>query len=364
MERNHANTPAEAERRIPDLVARLSDPNRTHVEEYLTLKVAQGTRSSTREHYARALHQLDAALNGKPWATIDHIDVARFVAAQRLAGYSDDTLRSGGSYIKAFLRWHRDEGKLPPRLVAAFYIRNRGLPERPIVTDEEEKALLATAPTLRDQVIVSLLLEAGFRVSELRLLDVGHVQLDDRGGAWITMPPPQEGLKTGPRPVYVAKSRGLLESYLSLHPNRGDPAAPLLLAYDNRRLARPGVRLLSNGIRCVIHRVQRRAGVRPFRPHDARHTSITRASDAGLNLVDLSERYWGRRDSRHAARYIHHSQDHKERVARQAAGIDPNGSPVAPRDETEAKLLELRRLWRDLIGGELPRATPRDSVGH
>jgi len=42
MNRNHANTPAEAERRIPDLVARVSDPNRAHVEEYLTLKVAQG----------------------------------------------------------------------------------------------------------------------------------------------------------------------------------------------------------------------------------------------------------------------------------------------------------------------------------
>lgn len=302
------------------------------------------------------MRDLDRSTNGRSWASVDDKDIAHFLAAKRLGGYATNTIRTDASYLKAFLKIARNEGQLPPRMIIAFRVmRNKNLPERPVLDRPEQDALMEAAPNLRDQVIVALLTEGGLRINEAANLDVGGVSFDDKGGAWLSMPQLDEGLKTGPRRVYIAEYADLLHAYLQAHPDRTEATAALLLAYDHRRRVRSSTRLGPGGIWAALARLQRNTGLRRFRPHDMRHTAITRAHQSGLSQIDLSERFWGRKDSKHAAHYVHNTDEHKERVARKAAGIDPNGNTIHNADATQEKLAQLRRLWAELIGTELPR---------
>lgn len=353
---NHISRQAENERYIARWLAQIGPKNRTEAQDFHTLKLGQGAKSGTRVRYVQAMRDLDHATDGKPWAALDDKDIARFMAAKRLNGYATNTIRTDASYLKAFLKVARNEGQLPPRMVLAFRVlRNRNLPERPVLSRTDQEALMTAATNARDQVIIALLTEGGLRISEAANLDVGGVSFDDKGGAWLSMPSLDEGLKTGPRRVYIAEYGSLLHAYLETHPNRTEARAPLLLAYDHRRQIRSGTRLGPGGIWTALNRLQRKTGLRHFRPHDLRHTAITRAHQSGLSQIDLSERFWGRKDSKHAAHYVHNSDDHKERVARKAAGIDPNGNAHPSADQTHQKLAELRRLWAELMGTELPR---------
>lgn len=352
---DHYNNATQNERYIARWIGELSPGNRADAGAFDTLKLGQGAASSTRKNYAQSLRRLDQATNGKPWRTLDAADASLFLAGLRRQGYKETTIRTDAAYVKSFLAWARNEARLPPQMVLAFRLRrSRTLTVRPVLTEDDERKLLAACLHTRDQAVVGLLIEGGFRLGELVNLDVGSVAFDDRGGAWLTLPALQEGLKTGPRRVYVTKYAALLHAFLSLHPTRDQPNSPLIYSLDNEQKPRPTTRLTRENAWKLLQRVRLASGLGHFRPHDLRHTSATRFSEAGANLLDLCERYGWSPSSREAATYVHHSDEHKERVARLAAGIDPNGRALDTADETQQKLGQLRRLWAELIGTELP----------
>jgi integrase/recombinase XerD len=65
--------------------------------------------------------------------------------------------------------------------------------------------------------------EGGFRASELLLMNVGDVTLDERG-ARVNV----RG-KTGERRVRLISSAPILGEYLDVHPLRDNPGSPLWL---------------------------------------------------------------------------------------------------------------------------------------
>lgn len=208
---------------------RISPHNRPPVAAFVALKRGQRAASSTIALYTWALHKLDSFTGGKAWAALTHEDASGFMVHLKESGHSYETCRTFSSYIKAFLKWHLDLPMLSPKMLAAFRVIAKGKATRPVLSQDQLASLLDAAECLRDQVLAAVLPNGGFRINELLCLDLRHVELDDKNGAWLSMPNLEKGLKTGPRPVYVAGVGPLLHAYISIHPQRDDPDAPLLL---------------------------------------------------------------------------------------------------------------------------------------
>lgn len=144
----------------------------------------------------------------------------------------------------------------------------------------------ASARSLRDEVVLKILLHQGLRVSELCALDVqdisrqrGHVawRLTRKGGA-------EETQVLAPEVVEV------LQRYL-----RRRKSGPLVL--NNA-----GGRLIRKQINRIVELAVMGAGTRPFSPHGMRHACATLLLDEGVPLRDVQV-FLGHADSSTTERY-------------------------------------------------------------
>jgi integrase len=337
--KNHHNSKEYNERRIAGYLEEISPANRAFARQLDQLKVGQGVRSGSREGLWRALRLFDAHCHGKAWAEVDAQDASSFMAHLTTElRYSLSHRTSTANWVKHVLRASRPSGELPFLLRLAFRTRgNRRLPERPVLKPEEERTLMGAAPTMRDQVLMGLLIEGGYRVNEVVNLDVGGVQFDDEGGCWVQMRDLEEGNKTGARREYLVKYAPLLRAWFELRAQDlgrkslpDEPDDPVICTFGGRaRIPRWKNRLTKIGAWQAVNRIQRATGIRHFRLHDFRHGAITRAVEAGVDLVEVSMRFWGIPHSKELGRYVHASDEHRERMARRANGIDEDGQSVA-----------------------------------
>lgn len=124
------------------------------------------------------------------------------------------------------------------------------------LTASERKKLLDTDTTDRDRAIVTLLLYAGLRCNELRMLDVGDVDLEAMS-------------------IHVRFGKRAKERYVPLHP---DAAMAVSQYLDGRQsgpvfLSARGGRLSLRHLRTLVKRAGQRAGLRKdLHPHALRHS--------------------------------------------------------------------------------------------
>lgn len=165
--------------------------------------------------------------------------------------------------------------KLPPRK----------LPRR-IPTESEMIRLLAapnprTSIGRRDRAILELMYSTGLRVAEVAALDVAD--LDLTAGTLIV----RRGKSGKGRVVPLGRAAvAALLDYLQ-HSRPGFVQKPgttaLFLANDQNVLA--GNRFTTYGIRAMVHKVARKAGIdRPIAPHQFRHACATHMLRAGCDL--------------------------------------------------------------------------------
>jgi len=185
------------------------------------------------------------------------------------------------------VRWLKSRAKLNERRDPVFY------------TPAEAEALVRSAATLRDKCMFSLAFERGMRPSELLLLRVGDVSLDERGARvriW-------KG-KTGERTIRIIASASLLARYLETHPLRTDLEAPLWVTDSTNRKNR---RLGWAGWNRIIKETAKKAGImdkRKWHHYPLRHGSATEASRF-MSDSELKALYGWTMGSQMTAVYVH-----------------------------------------------------------
>ncbi len=204
-----------------------------------------------------------------------------------LGRYSAHSLETRHRYfreVRCFFNW----------LVAADYLaespfrslRNVRLPQRIVqpFSPEEVARLLAccnsgTPAGVRDRAILFTLLDTGVRCSELVQLDLADLDLE--GGRLRVL----HGKGNKQRVVpFASRCREALVRYVAL---RGDAPGPLFLATTGHRRLLPGVALRNNGLKQMLRRRGREAGLPKVHAHRFRHTFATWAIEHDARELDV-----------------------------------------------------------------------------
>jgi integrase len=139
------------------------------------------------------------------------------------------------------------------------------LPEALLTKDELNKLAEATE-NLRDRAFILTHYDGAFRIGETLSLKILNVAFD-KYSAVVRV----DG-KTGPRRVRLTISTPALASWLSTHPFRNDPNAPLWVGVGTVGRGEP---LSYDGARALLRRLAKKTGLKKMdiHPFDEAHSS-------------------------------------------------------------------------------------------
>ena len=173
--------------------------------------------------------------------------------------------------VRCFFNWLVDAGHLERSPFRGM--RNVRLPQRIVQPNSsEEVARLLDACDdsplgLRDRALLLVLLDPGARCSEVVKLDMSDLNVEARR---LRI---RFGKGNKQRVVPVAgRCQGALLSYLAV---RGQQPGPLFVAATGHRQLTEDTPLQANGLKQVLRRLGRRAGVAKVHAHRFRHTYAT-----------------------------------------------------------------------------------------
>jgi len=302
------------------------------IDLYLLRCQVEGKSPNTIHAYAETLRRFlhIAREEGLPE------DVARIEPAHlytylgRFTDLSAETRHRYFREVRCFFNW----------LVAAGYLkespfrslRNVRLPQRIVrpFSSEDVVKLLAccdpvTAAGARDRAIVFTLLDTGVRCSEL--VQAALDDLDLEAGRLRILHAKGNKQRVVP---FASRCREALQHYLGF---RGGEAGPLFVAAGRHRTLRPGVALRPNGLKQLLRRLGRQAGLAKVHAHRFRHTFATWAIEQDARELDV-QHLLGHASPDMVRRYT--STYNSEQAARRHVAFSPaerlaNVSSTAPK---------------------------------
>lgn len=188
--------------------------------------------------------------------------------------------------LRVFYKWllDLDKDETPPQFKRLPFRKIDQMAERMLelaLAPHEVRKLIRGARTRRDKCLVVVAVEARLRAGELAALRLDRMERRKHGW-WLTLPPDEPGLKTGPRdhPVPVIAGARFIDEWLEEHPRAHDERAPLFVTQSKRSY---GNRMTAKTIGEAIVRCAKRAGLRHVHAHMLRHTGTTLAVARGMN---------------------------------------------------------------------------------
>lgn len=318
----------------------ISNPrNRDAARSFLLGRKGRGACIGTRKQYAYSLRMLDNLTTGKDYLTLGRLDVEAFMGNAMSAG-SPTTVSGWARNLKTFYR-HYDPDTLRPFSWWTAWKIPAGHADRQVVTEAEFEQMLAAAGAarygrgirpdiaallpLRDQSILWMMRDTGWRGSALCALNYGSVSFDELNGASVETPPGARRLKTRHFKAYIVRAVPSLKAWMSTRPGR--PEEPLFAPLTSRPAA--GDRMFFKDINKIVRYATRKADLRRIRPHDFKHTRATEMSRTpGWTAAKMNKALWSP-GSKMGAVYEHLNFDDIRQQVRKDAGADALGRAVA-----------------------------------
>lgn len=279
------------------------------VETFLVVRRSEGLTAKTLEWYRATLHQFSDWLGARPITDIRPLDIAQWLVSQHKRNLAPITIEGSYRGLLAFFNWCEmspDVGK-PPSPIG--HGKNKTIrrprvdePNMDYVTFEEFAEVvriidLATWLDYRDWCMIGLLFWCGLRRGELLGLRVTDLRLS-KNELFI-----RHSKTRGQRSAYLLDDLASgLRHYLQIRPPWA--SGDLWLALDKSRTKIAGP-LSSTGLRLMLVRRCKRAGVRFLNPHLFRHGFAMNYLNNGAELkavgallghstVKTTERYYAK----------------------------------------------------------------------
>ncbi len=258
------------------------------MDQYLTrffrfLEVERNASTHTIKNYQIDLRDFFGFLENRALATIDYLEIRRFLAFLKEKNYQKSTIARKLACIRSFFKFLAREDLLAVNPTAGIQSpkREKKLPEYLELSEIEH---LLEAPNgksweeKRDKAILETLYSSGIRVGELAGLngddlDLLSGQLKVRG----------KGKKERIVPVGSLAVKAI-QNYLESRPK------PNLNSRNALFLNRQGTRLTDRSVRRVLNKYVRRIALnKEVSPHTLRHSFATHLLDRGADLRSVQE---------------------------------------------------------------------------
>ena len=251
----------------------LSPQQRKTLVRYIEVCQANGLKAATKATYAKAIRDLGISVK-KPFEEITREDMVKYLV-DLSTRMKESTLGHRKIIIKMFYK-HLNDGDIPDVVKWFTWTRRNKLPIKSIdqlISPEEVLELIKVCDHPRDKALIAFLYESAARAGELLALKVGSVQFDENGAVVLLTG------KTGERRIRLIQSAPYLCSWLNVHPNKGNPDAPLWAALRKRK-KEGKIEMVVTGIEQtrlthLIRMASDKAGIRYRHPHLFRHSRLT-----------------------------------------------------------------------------------------
>ncbi len=225
---------------------------------------------------------------------------------------SESSVFEAKKTLKKFFKWlGKDE------LVDWFTLGDvkSSISPHDLVTHEEFEAMMKACMNSRDRAFLSLLYETGARIGEIGAMRIKDVMFDDYGAViWL----PRS--KTQRRRLRVIYSVRYLAEWLSDHPLKDDPDAPLWVKLSGRNYLQP---MIYKDFNWQLKKIARRAGIKKrIYPHLFRHTRATKLLQQVSEVIGAKYMGWVP-STKMIKTYIHLADQDVERAILEMHGIKP-----------------------------------------
>lgn len=244
---------------------------------FIVSREAQGVSPGTVTYYRKKLAIFVDWCKENQVVTVNAITshhVRSCVAAMQKKNLSPYTVHGIARAIKAFLRFCAED----ELITRCPKFKMPALPKDvlPAFTRDEITRLLEACETHRDKTILLVLLDTGMRASEFVGVNAEDVDTDTNSIRIV------RGKGGKSRYTYLgAQSKKVLTRYLITTKPAGKQ--PLWISLTT------GERLTGDGLRQMLQRLGKRAGVEDCHPHKFRRTCALESLRAGMNIYALQE---------------------------------------------------------------------------
>jgi len=256
------------------------------IDVYLLRCEVEGKSTNTIKAYGESLRRFTeiAREEGFPEDVTRITPTHLYTYLGRYTNYSLETRHRYFREVRCFFNWLVEAGYL--QKTPFHSLRNVRLPQKivqPFSPDEVARLLACcdpdTAIGARDCAVLLTLLDTGVRCSELVQLDLDDIDLD--GGRLRILHAKGNKQRVVP---FASRCREALLRYLDM---RGQEPGPLFLATTGHRRLLQGVALRPNGLKQILRRRGRDAGVPKVHAHRFRHTFATWAIEHDARELDV-----------------------------------------------------------------------------
>lgn len=231
----------------------------------------QGRSEKTVKQYTYIINRFMAGAKVRPRA-VNVYHIRTWLAAEKERGIRDSTLESNRQVLSSFFGWLHREGLIernPMGNVGAIKVPKK---LKEVYSGVDLERLNQACECIRDRAIVHFLRSTGCRISEMTELDRGAVDLEKLECV-------VHGKGNKERRVYLDDVAGdVLRQYLA---TRDDEERALFIGRFGERL-RPG------GVRIMLKRIGKIAGVEHVHPHKFRRTLATSLARHGMQVQEVA----------------------------------------------------------------------------
>lgn len=250
--------------------------NEDYIAKYVAAKKIEGMSESTLKVYIGAIRKFLCYCDNKLIIYIDTDDVR--IAINRYkedSNCSDVTLDTFRRRISAIFAWFLEEEYIVRNPVSRVHKINYTKKVKTVFSDEEIEKIFDICASYRQLAIVGMLNSTGMRVGELASLKLSKLDLDNRECI-------VHGKGNKERTVYFdSKTKLYLEKYLE---NRDDDIDALFITK-----IKPYKAVSVRSLQREISKVGELAQIAKCHPHKFRSTLATRAIDKGMPIEQLKE---------------------------------------------------------------------------
>ena len=259
---------------------------------------ARGTRIPRVVKYLNDLMTVSRLL-GKEFGKATKDDIMDLVNRIERKPYSEWTKADYRTVTKRFYRWLKGSDTDYPDEVkwikTSLNVKGGKLPEE-LWTEDEVRKLIDAADNPRDKAMIFIVYESGCRIGEVSSRQIKHVQFDEYGAKLMV-----DG-KTGMRRVRLVSSVPSLSVWLSHHPDKDNPEAPLWVGNGCRNKDK---HLKYSAIGTLFKKAALKCGVKKrCNPHLFRHSRATLLAQH-LTEAQLKQVFGWTQSSKMASVYVH-----------------------------------------------------------